>query len=413
MNKIFVVARYVFLKNLKSPAYYWMLVAPFVFILISLAIGFFAAQSIQNSPDPKIAVAGSQQQVNILKSALRKQARIVSEKNQQAARRDFNKEKVDAVLTVNNDFSNAHIRVNSGSNTNLEVNSIQAVLSSIKIQSDIARFGLNAQQASRLSQPARLASDYVSVDNASGSGRKSNPAIGQAVSIFSILAVFIFLISYVQITGSEVGSEKGSHVLDSILAAVPAKDHFKGKVLAIIGLFVVQLIFYLVLVLLALGLAGPLGYQRFLNQIDFSIFDPLMIFITVMILFASIILFIILAAIFASTVSRQEDVPKSTSIVVWLAMIPYFVSFSALSSPNSPFFRVLSYVPFFSQSLMPIRLSLNSASYWEGGLAFLIQVVVIAVLMRFAGDIYAANALNYDDEKPLKKLLSYFKLRKS
>nr|WP_238597832.1 hypothetical protein [Oenococcus oeni] len=78
MNKTWIVAKHVFLKNLKSPSYYWMLLAPFVFVLIGIGASFLINKAVSGN-QPTIGIVGQPQQVSLLKTALKSKASVKSE----------------------------------------------------------------------------------------------------------------------------------------------------------------------------------------------------------------------------------------------------------------------------------------------------------------------------------------------
>ncbi|MFT8469776.1 MAG: ABC transporter permease [Oenococcus sp.] len=411
MNKTWIVAKHVFLKNLKSPAYYWMLLSPFIFILVGIGIAALVTNSISDNK-PSLGVVANRQQVQAIRASLKGQADVRRQDTAAQARKSLSKERIDAYLTVSSDYAKATLVSNNKSDATIDADTVRQAITNLKVQSAISSLNLTAEQVSSLSSPAVINSRYVSVTNGGTSNDNTNRGVRYAFAQFALVAIFIFLTVYVQMTGSEVGTEKGSRILDSILAAVPARQHFAGKVIAIVSLFIFQLIFYAILAVIAVMLAGPFGYARFLNLIDWSQLGSGYIISTSLITIGAIVIYIILAAVFASMVSRQEDVPQSTSTVMWVAIVPYFLGYAALAAANTPIFKIISFVPFFSQSVMPVRMSVGSATTLDGLIAFGLEVVTIAIMLRFASGIYARNALNYDDGKPLAKLLRAFKKRR-
>lgn len=59
------------------------------------------------------------------------------------------------------------------------------------------------------------------------------------------------MISYISIVGAELGTEKGNHLIEGLLAAIPAKKHYTGKMLGICFLITFQLVLYAVFGLVA------------------------------------------------------------------------------------------------------------------------------------------------------------------
>jgi ABC-2 type transport system permease protein len=66
--------------------------------------------------------------------------------------------------------------------------------------------------------------------------------------------------------------------------------------------------------------------------------------------------------------------------VVGLSVLP--------SNPGSSLAEVLSLIPVFAPTLMPMRLAMGGVPVWEAGLSVLLVVILIPVLVWFAGRIY-------------------------
>lgn len=129
-----------------------------------------------------------------------------------------------------------------------------------------------------------------------------------------------------------------------------------------------------------------------------------------MLTIASLALYVFLAAIFASFVSRAEDISQATSSVSSLMLIPYFLSFLTQSNPNLTISKVLSYLPYMSQGLMPVRIARGAASYSDGYISLLITIAFAIAMYLFSAKVYKNNVFSYSNESPLKAMLNRFKL---
>lgn len=75
-------------------------------------------------------------------------------------------------------------------------------------------------------------------------------------------------------------------------------------------------------------------------------------------------------------------------------VVPFVIGVSMLpSSPDSTFAAVLSLVPGFSPTLMPMRIALGVAAPWEIAVATVLSIAAIAVLLRLGGRIYSNAVL--------------------
>jgi ABC-2 type transport system permease protein len=76
-------------------------------------------------------------------------------------------------------------------------------------------------------------------------------------------------------------------------------------------------------------------------------------------------------------------------------IVPYIVAVSiAPWSPDSPVVVWLSYIPFCSPLIMPVRIALGAAEGWEVALSVALSLAVIPVLVWVAGRIYSNAVLH-------------------
>jgi ABC-2 type transport system permease protein len=109
----------------------------------------------------------------------------------------------------------------------------------------------------------------------------------------------------------------------------------------------------------------------------------------------------------AALVSRQEDVGSVTAPVLTLMMIPYLIGVSiAPWDPTNPLVIWLSYVPFCSPLLMPMRIALGEVDAWEVALALGLSLALIPVLVWLAGRIYSHAVLRSGGRIKLKDALT-------
>jgi ABC-2 type transport system permease protein len=117
-------------------------------------------------------------------------------------------------------------------------------------------------------------------------------------------------------------------------------------------------------------------------------------------------LFASLYAAIGSTVSRQEELNSVIAPMVFLIIIPFVLTLNLLpSDPRSELAAVLSFVPFFSQTVMPARYALGAAPLWQVGVSALIALAAIVVVVRLAGRVYRNSILRTGGRVKLRDAL--------
>jgi ABC-2 type transport system permease protein len=193
--------------------------------------------------------------------------------------------------------------------------------------------------------------------------------------------IYVSLMLNGQFVAQGVVEEKSSRVVELLLATVRPWQLMAGKVLGIglVGL----------LQILAIGAAGvAAGLSTKVLTISVSAAISTVAWLVVWYLLG----FFMYAVVFASLgalVSRQEDVGGVTFPALMFLVIGYVVSISTLpSDPSNHLVEVLSVLPMFAPTMMPMRLAIGGVPTWEAVLSVVIVAALIPVLIWFAARIY-------------------------
>ena len=201
------------------------------------------------------------------------------------------------------------------------------------------------------------------------------------------ILLFIALMSSGQLVATGVVEEKSSRVVELLLATVRPWQLMAGKVLGIGTVGVVQVG---LVVGAGVGTAYALGL---LADSSLNLGGTALWALTWFVIgFTSYAL--VLAAL-GALVSRQEDVGSVTGPVIALMIVPYIVAISiAPWAPDSPVVVWLSFVPFCSPMVMPVRIALGAVEGWEIAASVALSLAVIPLLVWLAGRIYSNAVLH-------------------
>ncbi|MFC4950395.1 ABC transporter permease [Pseudonocardia sp. GCM10023141] len=218
-----------------------------------------------------------------------------------------------------------------------------------------------------------------------------------ALAIVGTVLLFFSISGYGQLVASGVVEEKQSRVVELLLATIKPWQLLGGKILGLGGVGLLQLV-----ILGVIGVAG--GAVTGLLTVPSAAAS----------LFAMVIVwyllgFFLFAALYAavgSTVSRQEELSTLIAPMIMVLVIPFVLAVNLLPrDPRNGFAAVLSFIPFFSQTVMPARYALGVASLWEVALAALLELVAIVVVVRLAGRIYQNSILRTGARVSLREAL--------
>ncbi|MGY4643178.1 ABC transporter permease [Cellulomonas sp. URHB0016] len=248
--------------------------------------------------------------------------------------------------------------------------------------------------------PASVAADIAAAEPVVTSLEPPDTVDGAQVVAGYIAGILLFLslMTAGQLVAQGVVEEKSSRVVELLLATVRPWQLMAGKVLGIGVIGLIQIV-----AVVASGVATALAF----GLVDSSSIDLGATAAWAVAWFAiGFAMYALVLAALASLVSRQEDVSSVISPVIGLMVLPYILGISiAPWDPDNPLIVWLSFVPFFSPLLMPIRIALDAVALWEVLLAAGLCLALIPVLVWFAGRVYSNAVLHSGGRVRLKDAL--------
>ncbi|KXT84671.1 ABC transporter membrane-spanning permease - Na+ export [Streptococcus oralis] len=387
-----------YLRHVKSWSFFFMVISPFLFLALSVGIGYLQNSSM--AKNSKIAVVTTVPSVEEgLKGTNGINFDYKDEASAQAAIKD---EKIKGYLTV--DQEDSVLKAVYHGETSLESGIKLAVtnkLNELQYQLNRSAANLSQEQEKRLSQTV----DFTEKIDES----KENKKIVQTIAAAGLgFFLYMILITYASVTAQEVASEKGTKIMEVVFSSIRASHYFYARMLALllvilthIGIYVVGglaaiLLFKDIPILAQSGILNHLGEAFSLNTLLFVL--------------VSLFMYVVLAAFLGSMVSRPEDSGKALSPLMIL-IIAGFVGVTSLGAAGDNLvLKIGSYIPFISTFFMPFRAINGYASGLEAWISLAITVVFAVAATAFIGRMYASLVLQTDDLgiwKTFKRALAY------
>ncbi|WP_220738622.1 ABC transporter permease [Leuconostoc miyukkimchii] len=405
MNKsLIIVIKQTYRSHFKTRGFWLLVLSPLIFAVILGAIGFGISQ-MQGNTTPKVAIIGNSQVRQIFKRDEKSLEIDVSKiTDSKQANKSLASQDLDGILTIDND--NATLTTQPKSNS-INKEAIVSVLGNLSRSQKAADYGLTAEQTQNLIKPFNLKSVVKQSNNESTNGDSSDMAnYGIAVAIGIVTTMIVMW--YASMIATEIANEKSSRIMETLLAATSASIQYFGKMIGIFALAVTHMAIYVV--------AGVIGYIVLQNNKLFSnviqMFSGITLGFTlyaISFILVAVALYLILTAMIASLVNDNAQVQQAVQPITFLAMIGYMFSFIMTNMPNNLAIKVLSYVPFISQSMMPVRLVTKVETWPAAIISLLIAVVAMISLAWMGQSIYAKNVLSYSDDKIMSQLIKNIK----
>ncbi|MGH2478385.1 MAG: ABC transporter permease, partial [Ktedonobacteraceae bacterium] len=268
---------------------------------------------------------------------------------------------------------------NASSTNDTNLPTIQALAQLLSFLDTAHRLGLTPAQTSSLAAPPDMTVAYTQVTQSmTASTAEILLALGGDLLIMVSVSV------YGSVVAAGVAEEKSGRVMEILVNAATPFQLLAGKVLGIGAACLTQMGSVVVVGIGALLLQQPLQTALFgastggIVQQFTSASIPFYLLFLVYLLLA----FFLYATVYAglgALVKRQEEVQNATMLPTLLIASGYLLYFLAVGNPNADWVRVLSYVPFWSPSLMLLRLAVGTVAWWEMVLTIALMLVTILV----------------------------------
>jgi ABC-2 type transport system permease protein len=202
-----------------------------------------------------------------------------------------------------------------------------------------------------------------------------------ALGIITGILIYLALLIYGQMVAQGVVEEKSSRVVELLLSTIRPWQLMAGKVLGIGVVGLAQMILTGVVGVVASKATGALtiGLSSAIGTVVWLVVWYLLGFFAYALVFAGL----------GALVSRQEDIGSVTAPVMMLIIVPYVLGISILpSDPSNHLVEVLSVIPTFAPTLMPIRLAMGGVPLWEVITSVVLVLAMIPILVALTGRIY-------------------------
>jgi ABC-2 type transport system permease protein len=300
----------------------------------------------------------------------------------------------------------------SGDPTNSNAVQVQTIAGQLDILDRAVRQHLNSAQISSL-----FAQPQFTITNLQQgqSGRSLGDWVsGLILGYIGIVLIFITILMYGGSVAQGVAEEKGNRIIEILVLAATPFQLMAGKILGIgaagltqmgtlvlvgIGMFALQIPIHNVL----LGNTSG-GLQITITGTSITLL--------LLILLYFVLAFAFYASLYAAVgalVQRQEDAQKAGTPITMLFMIGYIVCLSVIAIPGVPdstWFKIMSYIPFWTPTTMLARIGVGTVAWWEILLTVGLMLLVIPISAWISARIYRYGILMYGQKQmKLSKLI--------
>ncbi|MBE3561615.1 MAG: ABC transporter permease [Ktedonobacteraceae bacterium] len=290
---------------------------------------------------------------------------------------------------------------------------LQAIAGQLSQLDKASRLGLTPEQTRSLfaSPDFRVVHTAPTQDTRSEGERIVGYFLGMAGVILIFMAIFLYGVSVAQ----GVAEEKGHRIMEILVNAATPFQLMTGKIIGIGAAGLLQMTLLVIAGIGALLVQAPLSTALLSSRgggfsLTMSSATLTMILLVLVYFLLGYLLFSTLFAAAGAMVSRQEEVQNTIQPLTWLFMIGYMASFFGPAVGEATWIKVMSLVPFWTPTMMLMRLATGTVAWWEIALSVVLMLVASFFCALLAARIYRFGILMYGQKL---KFSQFFKLARA
>lgn len=217
--------------------------------------------------------------------------------------------------------------------------------------------------------------------------------------VFSIVFVILFdlmILFYGSVMSNNISREKKDKTIEVLLSSAKPSVFVFGKLLSSAVLGLIQYFIFIFAGIIGIFFNKnyyPEGiWTFFTNTLSLKFLLTILLFVVF-----GFVLYLILFQILGLAVKRAEEV-NFLIVPIFLVLVGLFiVIINSLGKDSDILIKILSFVPFSSATLMPVRFLLNDVKLLEIGISFGLMLIVIVLLLIKTIKMYRKSAMENID----------------
>jgi ABC-2 type transport system permease protein len=205
-----------------------------------------------------------------------------------------------------------------------------------------------------------------------------------AAALLGIVLLGVTLSLYGQAVANGIAQEKGTRVMELLLARVSARGLLTGKVLGVGLVGLGQLL---------IGATASLVAVVAFDRVEVPSAVPSIVGWVILWFVLGYAFYSVVYAALGALVSRPEDVESAQAPLGFFIMGCLFLAVYATDSPDAPLVQLASFVPVTAPFVMPVRAAVGEVSAWELALSGAIMVASTYAVIRVAAGVYEGAVL--------------------
>lgn len=222
-----------------------------------------------------------------------------------------------------------------------------------------------------------------------------------------IMMLYMSLVFYGQMIASSVNKEKSSKTVEIMLSSVKTSDMMFGKIFGLGLSGILQYAIWFLMAIVTLNFVLP-NVGLSISAISIETAD--LLYLVLFFLLA----FFLYASIYAgigAMAKDMHDVSQLSIPVIFFLAFGMIASNTIITSPDSPFIKALSYIPFTSPMVMFGRILVKMPPVHEILICISILIVTIILMGVFVSKIFRVGILISGKKANIKEIVKWLKYK--
>ena len=405
MTQIIKIAKWEYLNRVKTKLFIiTTLLLPVLFALISILPTWLA--TLDPEKTSKIGlIYGSKQTalINDFKILVQNQYKtkngmpefsFVNIDNDQNALSKILDKTIQGYLSVSpNILDSGQVEYYSLSLSNIrQYSNLKNALQNTVINHRLDRAGIDLSLIKQLNENIGFKTFELDEDGSSKSGNKIADIVVPMIFVF---VLFMIIFTSGQLLLRSVMEERTSRTIELLLSTVNPLQLMTGKILGLGLLGVTQMIIYVLTAFIA-------NHYKNWGVLEYSQIPVLLIYFLLGYLFYASIF-----AMIGTFFSSEQEAQQSTSIISFIAILPFIFGSYFISNPSSYLTTVFSYIPPLTPFMMIMRIGMGTVETLEIIYTSFLLVISCILMLKLSGKLFKVTILMYGKRISIKEIYKW------
>lgn len=396
MKKLWLVARYEFLRHVRRRRFILALLSMPIFIGLMVGVGMLSAVA-QMKPAP----IGYIDATNIFQillplpkdfgQRLMKPVEIIRYADENAGKTALEAKSIQALFVLDSDYlSNGQVKM---------------VALSQPGENAKDDFGDTLRYNLILTQPDEIRNRLIEGDNLiirSADGSRQTEENNILGFILPVISGVLFMIA-INMTGGylmqAMVEEKENRTMEMVVTSMRPSDLMAGKVIGNLAVGLLQLVIWL-----SIGYFAILFMQRYLPFAQNFKLDPISSTLMLVTFLPAFVMVCALMAMVGAIATDTSEAQQVAGVFTLPIVIPYFFITAIIFNPNGILSIALSIFPLTSPISLPLRAAFATIPVWQIAIALSLLILSAIGALWLAGRAFRLGMLRYGKRLSLREL---------